>query len=75
MSSAQILWSASPSANDIVEGAIGANAITCEDGNSMTVTSGDSYKIGITTVTCTASDSAMNQGSCQFDITVGKLSM
>ncbi|XP_033640821.1 hyalin-like [Asterias rubens] len=67
---AQIVWSALPSANDIVEGAIGANAITCEDGNSMTVTSGDSYKIGITTVTCTASDSAMNQGSCQFDITV-----
>ncbi|XP_071804899.1 uncharacterized protein [Asterias amurensis] len=67
---AQIVWSASPSASDIVDGAIGANAITCEDGNSMTVTSGDSYKIGITTVTCTASDSAMNQGSCQFDITI-----
>ncbi|XP_071804422.1 uncharacterized protein [Asterias amurensis] len=70
VNNAQIVWSASPSASDIVDGAIGANAITCEDGNSMTVMSGDRYKIGITTVTCTASDSAMNQGSCQFDITV-----
>ena len=32
--------------------------------------SNDSYGVGTTTVTCRVNDTALNTGSCQFNITV-----
>ena len=38
------------------------------------VMSGDSFPVGTTTVTCTATDNSGNTGLCQFSVTVlGKL--
>ena len=62
-------WSPSPSANDTVEGPITPATIVCDNG-TMSVMSGDTFPVGTTTVTCRANDTALNEGSCQFDVVV-----
>jgi hypothetical protein len=57
---AAVSWPA-PTANDLVDGSVGA---TCDHA------SGDSFPIGNTTVTCTATDSHSNAGSASFTVTV-----
>ena len=64
-----VSWSASPSANDTVDGDVTANVL-CKDDMGNVVMSGGSYAVGLTTVTCRANDTALNEGSCQFNITV-----
>lgn len=44
--------------------------VTCVDGNGTTVVSGDTFPIGTTTVTCSATDGAGNTGTGSFAITV-----
>ncbi|XP_033640822.1 hyalin-like [Asterias rubens] len=67
--SSNVTWSAPPSANDIVDGDVTANVV-CTDDTGNVVVSGDLYALGLTTVTCRANDTALNEGSCQFNITV-----
>ncbi len=45
----------------------------CDGSRSVTCTpaSGSSFPIGVTTVTCSASDTSGNSGSCSFTVTVG----
>ena len=43
---------------------------TCKDEFGSTVTSGSTFPIGVTTVTCTAIDAAGNEGSSTFTVTV-----
>ena len=43
----------------------GARTVTC------TPASGSSFPLGVTTVSCTASDTSGNPGSCSFTVTVG----
>ncbi|XP_038062365.1 uncharacterized protein LOC119732831 [Patiria miniata] len=62
-----VYWPTQPMAIDNVDGYI---SVTCRNQNSNVVTSGEVYAIGKTTVTCTAQDSALNQGMCTFTITV-----
>ena len=40
------------------------------DGASNILMSGANYPLGLTTVTCRANDTALNEGSCEFNITV-----
>ena len=70
MADAIVTWSPLPSANDIVEGAIDPSTIVCEDDSGNVVMSGDTFPVGTTTVTCRANDTALNEGSSQFNITV-----
>jgi hypothetical protein len=56
----------SASATDVVDGAI---TPVCTVG-SDTVASGDTFPLGTTTVSCTATDAAGNIGTGSFDITV-----
>ena len=70
MAVANVTWSPLPSANDTVDGAINATNIICEDGLGTVVMSGDTYAVGLTSVTCRANDTALNEGLCEFKITV-----
>ena len=66
--SAVVDWLTQPSAEDAVDGPI--DAITCRDQDNNEVTSGAVYPVGVTTITCTAQDSASNEGMCTFTITI-----
>ena len=69
MAGAIVTWSPpTPTAIDIVDGPI--IAIVCEDSLGNVTMSGDLYPVGLTTVTCRANDTALNEGSCEFNITV-----
>ena len=68
MAGAIVTWSPSPAATDAVDGPI--TAIVCEDSSVAVVMSGTLYPVGLTTVTCKAYDTAINEGSCEFNITV-----
>jgi hypothetical protein len=57
---AAVTWP-DPTANDLVDGSV---AVNCNH------TSGDSFPIGNTQVTCTATDSHNNTGSASFTVTV-----
>ncbi|XP_033642798.1 uncharacterized protein LOC117302922 [Asterias rubens] len=67
---AVVVWAPAPSAFDTFEGSVGAAAIQCQDQTGRAVTSASRFPVGLTTVTCTASDSSLNEGSNQFNITV-----
>lgn len=54
------MWS-EPTASDLVDGSV---AVSCSSG------SGDTFALGTTTVTCSASDAAGNSASTTFEITV-----
>ena len=41
----------------------------CKDQNNQVVTSGQSFPVGTTTVTCTATDTSGNTATCQFIVT------
>ena len=70
MADAIVTWSPLPSANDTVDGPILSTNIVCDDGAGNVVMTGDGYPVGATTVTCKANDTALNEGSCEFNITV-----
>ena len=70
MADAIVTWSPMPSANDTVDGPIPPSTIVCEVGPGNVVMSGDRFLVGTTTVTCRANDTALNEGSSQFNITV-----
>ena len=70
MTSAIVSWTQLPTANDVVDGPILAANIICENTALVAVTSGGSYPVGTTTVTCKASDTALNEGVCSFDVAV-----
>ena len=67
---AYVTWSPSPMANDTVDGVINSATIVCEDSLGNVVMSDTLYSVGLTTVTCRANDTALNEGSCDFNITV-----
>ncbi|MFN0111224.1 MAG: HYR domain-containing protein, partial [Blastocatellia bacterium] len=52
----------SATANDVCDG---TRTVTCSPA------SGSSFPVGVTTVTCSASDLSGNSGSCSFTVTVG----
>ncbi|XP_038071849.1 hyalin-like [Patiria miniata] len=60
-------WPVIPSANDTVDGPL---PVTCKDESGKLVASGEEYPVGVTVVTCEASDGSTNKGSCIFVITV-----
>ncbi|XP_022107747.1 uncharacterized protein LOC110988496 isoform X2 [Acanthaster planci] len=66
---AVVNWSLAPTAIDNVD-TIDAASIICQDGSNNVLTSGSTYDVGTTTVTCRVSDTALNEGSCLFTITV-----
>ena len=68
MINAAVMWSSS--AIDVVDGTIPPADIICQDDSGNVVMSGDSFPVGTTTVTCRAKDTALNEGSGQFTITV-----
>ena len=70
MENANVTWSPSPTANDTVDGVIDPATIVCEDSLGNVVMSDTLYSVGITNVTCKANDTALNEGSCEFNITV-----
>ena len=70
MATANVTWSPSPTANDTVDGVINSTTIVCEDSLGNVVMSDTLYSVGLTTVTCRANDTALNEGSCDFNITV-----
>ena len=70
MADAIVTWSPLPSANDTVDGPIPPSTIVCEVSPGNVVMSGDRFLVGTTTVTCRANDTALNEGSSQFNITV-----
>ena len=70
MADAIVTWSPMPSANDTVDGVIDPTTIVCEVSPGNVVRSGDRFLVGTTTVTCRANDTALNEGSSQFNITV-----
>ena len=70
MTDAPAVWSPMPSANDTVDGVIDPSTIVCEVSPGNVVVSGDIFPVGTTTVTCRANDTALNEGSSQFDVTV-----
>ena len=66
---ANVTWSSLPSASDNVDVNI-TDSVVCEDDLGNVVISGRAHTAGLTTVTCKAHDTALNEGSCQFNITV-----
>ncbi|XP_038052898.1 MAM and LDL-receptor class A domain-containing protein 2-like isoform X3 [Patiria miniata] len=66
---AVVPWTPMPSATDNID-VLDSNSITCFDDGGNVVMSSSSYGVGTTTVTCNATDSALNIGKCQFNITV-----
>ncbi|XP_033643557.1 uncharacterized protein LOC117303459 isoform X5 [Asterias rubens] len=73
MASALVSWSSSPDATDIVDTTVNADSVVCKDGPDIVVTSGGSFQVGTTTVTCRAYDNDLNEGSCVFVITVNDM--
>ncbi|XP_038049732.1 uncharacterized protein LOC119723239 [Patiria miniata] len=69
MASAVVTWASLPSAIDNVD-VLDSSDITCYNGAGTQVGSSGVYAVGTTTVTCRATDTAGNQGSCNFTITV-----
>ena len=67
---ATVFWSSSPTATDFGGVPIDPNTIVCEDSPGSVVVSGGFYQHGLTTVTCKANDTSLNEGSCSFMITV-----
>ena len=67
---ANVTWSPLPTANDTVDRVIDPATIVCEDSLGNVVMSDTLYSLGLTTVTCRANDTALNEGSCDFNITV-----
>ena len=67
---ANVTWLPLPTAKDNNDTVIDVANITCEDSLGNVVMSGDLYPVGTTTVTCRANDTALNEGSCEFNITV-----
>ncbi len=74
VTSAVVTWSTAPSATDVVDNVIDPATIQCINGAGVAVMSDQSYPVGTTAVTCTATDSASNSGTCQFDIAVEGMS-
>ena len=70
MIDAGVTWSPLPTANDTVDGVIDPTTIVCDDGAGNVLMSGDRFRVGTTEVTCKASDSVPQEGSCKFNITV-----
>ncbi len=70
MAGANVSWSVSPSASDVVDATVNANSVVCEDNLGMVVTSGVFFQDGVTTVTCRANDTSLNEGMCSFFINV-----
>ena len=69
-----VTWSLS--ASDTVDGDVTTYVVCKDDKMGNTVMSGDTYAVGLTTVTCKVNDTALNEGTCQFNITViGKYSL
>ena len=68
MMNAAVMWSSS--AIDVVDGTIPPADIICQDDSGNVVMSGDSFPVGTTTVTCRANDTAQNEASTMFNITV-----
>ncbi|MFN8189782.1 MAG: HYR domain-containing protein [Nocardioidaceae bacterium] len=56
-----------PSATDLVDGTL---PTSCRDQDDQVRASGDTYPLGTTTITCTATDTANNTGQASFTITV-----
>ena len=75
MADAAVVWSQSPSATDVVEGPIPSANIVCQDDAGNVVISGGRYPAGTTTVICRVNDTALNEGSIQFTITVNGRSL
>jgi uncharacterized repeat protein (TIGR01451 family) len=48
----------------------GVASLVCTNQNGQTVSSGATFPVGTTTVTCRATDAAGNQSTCSFTITV-----
>jgi uncharacterized repeat protein (TIGR01451 family) len=48
----------------------GAASVVCTNQNGQVVSSGSTFPVGITTVTCKAIDAAGNQNTCSFKVTV-----
>ncbi len=67
---ATVSWSPSPSATDVVDGWIDPLTIRCENNAGSIVTPGGKYSVGLITVTCRVNDTALNEGSSHFNITV-----
>ncbi|XP_033642906.1 uncharacterized protein LOC117302993 isoform X2 [Asterias rubens] len=63
-----VTWSLS--ASDTVDGDVTTYVVCKDDKMGNTVMSGDAYAVGLTTVTCKVNDTALNEGTCQFNITV-----
>ena len=67
---AVVFWSVSPNATDVVDATVNADSVVCEDHLGNIVTSGELFPDGVTTVTCRANDTSLNEGSCEFFINV-----
>ena len=65
-----VFWSVSPNATDVVDATVNADSVVCEDHLGNVVTSGELFPDGVTTVTCRANDTSLNEGSCEFFINV-----
>ncbi len=70
MIDASVRWLPMPTANDTVDGPIDNVNIVCKNQANINALSTDRYSVGTTTVTCSATDMAQNEGSCSFEITV-----
>ena len=70
LAGAFVIWSVSPNAIDVVDATVNADSVVCEDHLSNNVTSGEFFQAGVTTVTCRANDTSLNEGSCAFFINV-----
>ncbi len=70
MAGANVFWSISPNATDVVDATVNANSVVCEDNHGKVVMSGEFFQDGVTTVTCRANDTDLNEGSCMFFINV-----
>ena len=70
MAGANVFWSVSPNASDVVDATVNANSVVCENNLGTVVTSGVFFQDGETTVTCRANDTSLNEGMCSFIINV-----
>ncbi|XP_022097569.1 uncharacterized protein LOC110983021 [Acanthaster planci] len=66
---AAVSWTSMPSATDNVD-VFTPRDILCLNEAGSAVISGGVYDLGITIVTCTATDAALNTDSCQFTVEV-----
>ena len=67
--SAVVTWSPMVTVSDNVD-SLDISNVSCKDGGGAIVMSEGFFAVGATSVTCNATDSAGNEGSCQFSITV-----